>query len=101
VAAVRRGWQDALANEPETLELVMDYCAQAHLRTNRAHQRWMLRAMERAMDDPDGAGADAWGSLSAQVYAGVAEALHDQGLIDGVPEFAAFCRPPSQRRDPR
>lgn len=100
VAAVRQGWRDALANEPETLELVMDYCARAHVRTNRAHQRWMLRAMERAMDAPGGTGADAWGSLSPAVYAGVAEALRDQGLIDRVPEFAAFRRPPSQRRDP-
>jgi len=96
VTAVRQGWQAAFANEQETLEVVMDYCARAHVRTNRAHQRWMLRAMKEAMGDP---AAAAWGRLSPEVYAGVAGALRDQGLIDRVPEFGAFYRPPPQRRD--
>jgi NitT/TauT family transport system substrate-binding protein len=95
--AVRRGWQYAFAHEPETLEVVMDYCSRAHVRTNRAHQRWMLRAMKKAMADP--ASEEAWGSLPPEVYAGVAGALRDQGLIEGIPEFAAFYRPPAQRRD--
>jgi len=96
VTAVRQGWQEAFANEQETLEVVMDYCARAHVRTNRAHQRWMLRAMKQAMGDP---GGEAWGRLSPEAYAGVAGELRDQGLIDRVPEFATFYRPPTERRD--
>lgn len=98
--AVRQGWQYAFTHEPETLEVVMDYCSRANVRTNRAHQRWMLRAMRQAMADPARKGA-AWGSLSPEVYAGVAGALRDQGLVDRVPEFVTFHCPPVERSSPR
>jgi NitT/TauT family transport system substrate-binding protein len=94
--AVRQGWQYAFAHEPEALEVVMDYCSRANVRTNRAHQRWMLRAMKKAMAGPAAKEA-AWGSLSPDVYAAVAGALRDQGLIERVPEFAAFHCPPGGR----
>jgi len=101
VTAVRQGWHEAFANEPETLETVMDYCARARVRTNRAHQRWMLRSMRQAMTGLAGKAAPAWGGLSREAYAEVAGALLDQGLIDRVPEFSAFHRPPALRHNAR
>jgi NitT/TauT family transport system substrate-binding protein len=96
VTAVRQGWEYAFGHERETLELVMDYCGRANVRTNRAHQRWMLRTLKQAMAGPAGEGAAAWGSLSPEVYAGVAGALLDQGLIDQVPVFSTFYCPPAE-----
>lgn len=93
VRAVDRGWTHALSHEDETLELVMKYCRKAHVKTNRNHQRWMFRAMGRIIDT--GSRAD----LSKKVYGGVTGILLSEGLIQKVPTFDEFYRPPLPKNE--
>lgn len=96
-AACRQGWEYALANESETLDVVMRCCREADVRTNRNHQRWMLRSVRDAMRSRPGQEA-AWGMLSEDAYAAVARLLVDQGLIKGTPSFREFHQPPAAAR---
>ena len=41
------GWQYAFAHQEEALDLVMREVAAAKLPVNLAHQRWMLKEMEK------------------------------------------------------
>lgn len=98
VAAVQRGWSYALAHEPETLDVVMAACQKANRRTNRPQQQWMLRAIGRALTTPEpNAGSPSpalWGHLARETYEGVAQVLHEQGLLDEPPAWNEFCQPP-------
>lgn len=90
VRAVWQGWRSALEHEVEALDVVMDYCRRANVRTSRNHQQWMLRSMaDLIRTRPDGSPAP-WGELSASVYRAVGQELLDQGLVDAVPPFAEF-----------
>ena len=93
VAACRQGWDYALDHEAETLEAVMKYCRAANVRTNRNHQRWMLRSVAVAIRGQPGTPPAPWGSLSADVYQGVARMLLDERLLRAVPAFDQFYQP--------
>jgi NitT/TauT family transport system substrate-binding protein len=94
VRACRQGWEYALANEAETLDVVMENCRAANVRTNRNHQRWMLRSIRDAMRRPDSPEAVSWGSLSEAAYSEVVRLLVDQALIEEAPAFHEFHQRP-------
>lgn len=51
--ASRRGWEWAMENPEETLEIVMDEMKKAHVTTNIHHQRWMLQEiLQMNCDEP-------------------------------------------------
>jgi len=95
VKASREGWDYALANEAETLDVVMQHCRAANVRTNRNHQRWMLRSIRDAIRWHPRQQAVPWGTLSQDVYDEVAGLLAGQGLIRRSPPFHEFCQPPA------
>jgi len=43
IDATIKGWAYAFQNKEETLDIVMKYCREYHMQTNRSHQRWMPR----------------------------------------------------------
>lgn len=94
VRACRQGWEYALDHEEETLDIVMRYCRQAGVRTNRHHQQWMLRCVATAIRGRPDAPAAPWGSLSAKAFQSVADALVDQKLIGQAPAYGQFHQPP-------
>lgn len=94
VRACRQGWEYALANEAETLDAVMRHCQAGSVRTNRNHQRWMLRSIRDAMRFGPQQDALPWGTLSEKAYAEVGRLLVEQKLIAKVPAFADFHQPP-------
>jgi NitT/TauT family transport system substrate-binding protein len=94
VEAVRRGWSYALAHEEETLDVVMATCKNSNVRTNRTHQRWMLRSMGRVLAPPAPGESGTWGRLSQETYDEVAGILREQGLIEQAPAFEPFHQPP-------
>lgn len=94
VRACRQGWDYALAHEAETLDVVMDNCRAANVRTNRNHQRWMLRSIRDAILVPPPQKPVPWGTLSKEVYEHVVRLLADQGLIGRPPAFREFRQPP-------
>lgn len=93
VHACRRGWEYALANESETLDVVMRICRAANVRTNRNHQRWMLRSIGEVIW-PRQPSAAAWGTLDQKAYAEVVRLLEAQTLVRTPPEFRVFHQPP-------
>lgn len=97
VTACRQGWQYALDHEDETLETIMQYCREAGVRTNRNHQRWMLRSVATAIRGRPDAPTAPWGSLSAKAFQSVADALVDQRLIGRPPAYEQFHQPPGRR----
>lgn len=97
-AAVRDGWAYALANEAETLDVVIRYCDRAHVGTNRNHQRWMLRAMGELIRYRVGADPAGWGDLSRVEYEKLAAVLRELKMIEKVPAFEAFYRPAGKGR---
>ena len=92
VDATIKGWAYAFQHKEETLDMVMKYCREYHMQTNRSHQRWMLGAIETAMtylvgDDPEN-----WGILKKDDYYTVAEELLNQKLIITIPSYQDFCK---------
>ena len=92
VEATIKGWNYAFQHKEETLDLVMKYCREYHMQTNRSHQRWMLGAIEIAMtyqveDDPAN-----WGMLKKDDYYTVAEELLNQKLIITIPSYKDFYK---------
>lgn len=49
--ASRKGWEWAVQNQDETLEIVMDYVEREHIATNRVLQKLMLEEVLRLMVD--------------------------------------------------
>jgi NitT/TauT family transport system substrate-binding protein len=98
VDACNKGWNHAFDHESQTLDTVMKYCRDANVRTNRNHQRWMLRSVALAIRGSQSADAPPlpWGNLAPDVYDGVAKILVQQKLLQTAPAFDAFYRPPSQ-----
>lgn len=89
---VLTGWDYARTHPEETLDLVMKYCNEYHLRTNRAHQRWMLTTILAAIDMEGTLPREVWGSLSKHDYQLVTQALLNQKIISHVPDFNEFIR---------
>ena len=90
--AIIGGWAYAFSNPDETLDQVVEYCRKFHARTNRAHQRWMLRAIKTAViynvgEDPSG-----WGILKKDDFWRVATELKKQGLIEDIPDYDTFYK---------
>jgi NitT/TauT family transport system substrate-binding protein len=94
VKACRQGWDYALANEAETLDVVMRNCRAANVRTNRNHQRWMLRSIREAIRFGPRQQTVAWGALSQDAYSEVARLLTEQALIGKTAPFQDFHQPP-------
>ncbi len=89
VRAIDQGWAYALSHEDETLDLVMKHCREANVKTNRNHQRWMLRAMGRIIET----GQKRVG-LSEKTYDSVTGILLGEALISTIPAFNEFYQPP-------
>lgn len=88
-----RGWAYAFEHEAEALDIIMAYCNEARLPTNRNHQRWMLRAMAEMIRCRVGADPAQWGTLAPDDYRNVAEILREQGLIHSIPPYEEFYKP--------
>lgn len=88
----RQGWEYAASHEMETLEVVMRYCREHHVKTNMNHQRWMLRSFVKAIRS-DAAEA-AWGWLPETVYRDVGTELESQKLISRTLPYREFYQPP-------
>ena len=93
VSASIKGWAYAAQNETETLDLVMKYCNEAQLATNRNHQRWMLRAMIELITTRVGEDPAQWGTLFPDSYENVAQVLRELGVIQASPPYNEFYRP--------
>ncbi len=88
-----KGWAYAAAHEVEALDIIMKYCTEAQLATNRNHQRWMLRAMVELIQHRVGRESARWGALLVEDYDTVAKLLKEQGLIRQAPRYEDFYRP--------
>ncbi len=90
VQASLRGWLYAFKHEDETLNIVMKHADAANTMTNKAHQRWMLRAMkDLILPAGDTTGL---GKLKVQDYRAVGRTLKEFQLIDHIPQFEHFYR---------
>ncbi len=98
VAAVSRGWDYAANHQGETLDAVMDWCAQAHVRTSRNHQSWMFCSMLKAVSPESGDASAQFGHLSRSAYDEVTNLLQRQGLIEESPRYDQFYQPPGSTR---
>jgi NitT/TauT family transport system substrate-binding protein len=87
-----KGWMYAFKHQDEALDIVMKYCDEANVGTNRSHQRWMLAKMRNLIMPP---GSEAHlGKLDPKDYDRVGEVLRDLGFIRNVPPFDEFYRGP-------
>ncbi len=91
VAASFDGWQYAFDHPDEAVDIVLARMREAHLPANRVHQRWMLSKMKDLImpDDPAPAG-----TLVQNDFDRVAEELLRGGLIEAIPLYRDFYRPP-------
>lgn len=92
VAAVQKGWQYAFQNKEETLDIVMNYCRERAMRTNRAHQSWMLDKIEEAYKFSGSENEIEPGVLPIGDYYRVAEELKEQGFLQKIPSYKEFFR---------
>ncbi|MBI5592889.1 MAG: ABC transporter substrate-binding protein [Deltaproteobacteria bacterium] len=91
VLASLEGWRYAFDHPAEAIDIVMTYVQEAHVGTNRVHQRWML---DRIRDiSVTGDGNTPMGTLSSDGYQTVASKLKSGGMIDEVPKFNEFYFP--------
>jgi hypothetical protein len=72
----------------------MRSCHAANVRTNRNHQRWMLRSIRDAIRSGPHREAVPWGVLPQETYCEVARLLAEQGLIGKPSAFHEFHQPP-------
>jgi NitT/TauT family transport system substrate-binding protein len=87
-AASLEGWRYAFDHPDEALEIIMKYVGQRHLRTNRAHQKWMLdRMKDIILLEMPGAG-----KLNRDEYVKVCGELRRRGFIHEVPEYEGFYK---------
>lgn len=99
VAACRKGWEYAMANESETLDIVMKQCRAANARTNRNHQQWMLRASIQSIGDQiagdriAGTKPAAFGQLSPEVYKKLVDALAAEKIVAKAPAYEVIHQP--------
>jgi len=88
VRASLEGWQYAFSHREETLDVVMRYIREAHVGTNRIHQKWMLARMEDLIL-PQGS-RTAFGALKREDYLRVAGEMRLGGLIREIPPYGEF-----------
>ena len=87
VRASLEGWRYAFENPDEALDIVMKYVREAHVGTNRIHQKWML---ERMNDIITPHGDRPMGSLREEDYDAVARELEIDNIIKQIPDFGEF-----------
>ena len=92
VAASLRGWEYAFDHPEEAVDLVLARMREAHLPTNRAHQRFMLARMRDVTLGQKGDAVPPLGQLSRADFERVAGTLARQGLIQARPAFADFSK---------
>lgn len=91
VSASLEGWRYAFDHPEETIDIVMAYVKEAHIGTNRVHQRWMLSRI-RDISVPSGRNT-LMGELSPDDFQTVSHELKSGGMIDEVPNFNEFHVP--------
>ena len=91
-AATLEGWAWCRAHPEEALDIVMRRTREAHVPTNRTHQRWMLEHVLRAIYPEAG---DSWtvGELSRIDYERTRAIMIGEGQIDGAPAYDEFVAP--------
>jgi len=89
---ILKGWEYALGHREETLDVLMGYCETYHVRTNRAHQKWMLNVILEAVVYGVGADPAGWGVLRRDDFLRVAEELKSQGFITSFPDYEDFYK---------
>jgi NitT/TauT family transport system substrate-binding protein len=90
VEASLKGWRHAFEHPDEALAIVMKYATDAHTRTNRVHQRWMLNRMKDLII-PHG-DLTGFGKLDVADFTRVRDTLKEFGLIEDLPRFEDFYR---------
>jgi NitT/TauT family transport system substrate-binding protein len=91
VSASLEGWRYAFDHPVEAIDIVMIYTQQAHVGTNRVHQRWML---DRIRDISVTGGTNSpMGALSQVDYQMVVSELKSGGMINDIPNFKDFHVP--------
>jgi len=88
VQASLAGWRFAFEHPEEALDIVMKYVDEAHVPTNRVHQRWMLDRMKDLIMPPNS--AVPLGHLPESAYAVVADELLKSGFIKSIPDYRQF-----------
>jgi NitT/TauT family transport system substrate-binding protein len=93
VLATLEGWRHAAQHPEEALDAVMEKVRRAHVPTNRAHQRWMLRQILASVLPVPG---DGWrlGLLAEDAYRSTVSALLAEGLIRSAPAYREFVWEP-------
>jgi NitT/TauT family transport system substrate-binding protein len=89
--ATLEGWEYAFAYPEEALDIVMKYVNDAHVGTNRVHQKWMLEKMKYLIRPPDM--KNPVGVLMQDGYNLVAGELRLKGMIKDIPPFGEFYAP--------
>lgn len=87
-----KGWKYAFEHPDEALDMVMGYSRNYNLRTNKAHQAWMLEHIKESFLHNVSEDISNWGELSEEDYNIVASVLLQQGLIENIPDFRDFFR---------
>ncbi len=82
------GWQYAFAHPGEALDIVMKYVDEAHVATDRVHQRWMLERMQTMILAAGPRGPI--GGLDPDDYYRAAATLKADGTIKEIPDFSKF-----------
>jgi len=88
VRASIEGWEYVLANMDESLVTVMRILKEHHVRTNRAHQRWMLKHICLLMREPGESGP--LGILHSNDLERVSFELKQAGIIKAAPGIKDF-----------
>ena len=91
-AASLQGWEYAREHPDEAVASVMAHAAEAHVPTNRAHQRWMLDHILTAIF-PGAHGTWRTGVLRQADYERVRAIMIGEGLIDRAPSYERFVAP--------
>lgn len=90
VRALLAGWEYAFNNKEETIEIIIDYSRRYHLRTNKAHQDWMLRYIKKSFLYNTEEDIDSWVKLCEKQYYNVLDILIQKEIIDKPIEYEDF-----------
>jgi NitT/TauT family transport system substrate-binding protein len=88
VQATIEGWHYVFSHPDEALDIVMKYVNEAHIGTNRVHQKWMLARMQDLIN-PKGT-KNPMGLLKEEDYNLVAGELKLKEVIQTIPSFGKF-----------
>jgi NitT/TauT family transport system substrate-binding protein len=89
--ATLKGWAYCREHPEEAVDSVMGHARDAHVPTNRVHQRWMLDHMLAAIYPGDD---DSWqpGVLSRVDYERTRAVMIGEGLIGSAPSYEDFVQ---------